>query len=44
MTEGECRHGMVPAYCADCRGLLSAEEQDRKVDNEMLNNLREWNA
>jgi hypothetical protein len=21
MTEGECTHGMTPAFCADCRGL-----------------------
>lgn len=38
----ECKHGMIPAYCADCRNLKTPEEAELEEDKKLLTNLNEW--
>jgi len=38
----ECAHGMVPAWCAECRKISSPEEEELQEKVEFLNNLRSF--
>jgi len=38
----ECVHGMVPAWCAECRKISSPEEEELQEKVEFLNNLRSF--
>lgn len=39
MNEKECKHGMNPEWCADCLGHIDSEEEERKLEREMVSSL-----
>ena len=42
MSEEECIHGMNPAWCANCKGLKTPEEEATQEDDAVIDNIRSW--
>jgi hypothetical protein len=42
-TYGECKHGMNPEWCAECKGLKTPEEEQRELDEGMIKLAERFN-
>lgn len=40
--DNECKHGMNPDWCADCKGLLTPEEEEKEINKDILNLGERW--
>jgi hypothetical protein len=43
MESVECIHGMVPEWCANCKGLKTPEEEEKEIDSSLDRMLNRWN-
>ncbi len=43
MDGEECKHGMNPEWCANCKGLKTPEEEEQESDNALDKMLERWN-
>lgn len=41
-SEDECKHGMVPEWCASCKGLKTPEEEEALADAQLEALLERW--
>jgi len=44
LTYDECKHGMNPEWCAECKGLKTPEQEQELLDQAMIKLAERFNG